>query len=878
METLEHTLATLIQDIETCTDVETPLWREALESSRVALEAAFDAGADGATLVYARARIVDAILTRLWHLRLRDDADRLCLIAVGGYGRGELHPGSDVDIGVLVPETPFDEDALSGFLTGLWDIGLDMGSSVRSIAETQAQAAGDITIMTNLLESRSLAGDPDLFQALGQALQEPTLWPSEPFFRAKFEEQQERRSKFFDSAGRLEPNVKESPGGLRDLQTIRWIAVRHFGGEALDELVLHRLLSADEVSTLRECREFLWRVRFALHRLTKRGDDRLLFDHQRHLAQAFSAEGETENSAVEQFMQTYFRVVTQVTRLNEMLLQLFREEFINPQAGQIEIIDKRFQIQNGYIEARHDDVFNRYPPALLEIFTVGAKHANVKGIRAGTIRLIQQNLHLIDANFREELQARRAFIDLFRQPHGLTHQLDRMNRLGVLAAYLPNFERIVGLMQFDMFHIYTVDQHTLMVVRNLRQFAVPEHAHTHPLCSEVFTEIPKPHVLYLMGLFHDIAKGRGGAHEVLGAVDTRDFCEHHGLPEEDTALAEWGVRNHLLMSLVAQRRDIHDPDVIHDFAAEVGSLNRLNHLYLLTVADICGTDPELWTDWKSMLITQLYQLTRHALEAGLSAVPDASEIAAVRQQEALALAKSLPGKNETARLEHLHSLLGEEYFLRFTAEEIAWHAETLDLLESAQDEQILIRTAAESTEVAVYAADHSMLFANLTGLMCQLGLDVLNARIMTTHTGFAFDVFNVVDQNGHGLDSTMAEQVRQTLARHKDPIESLSGNIATRKMRAFSLKPTVTFDTEGSRTTTSVLITATDHPGLLYQIGKSFVQHGCRLYAAKIATFGEKAEDVFYITDDKGNAVSDSEQLAALRDTLLHNLSTELTP
>ena len=873
---LDSKLQDLIADVCACEAVDTARWRDALDTLRLTLENAFDYGADGATLVYARARLVDAILIRLWHLHLGTYADQLSLIAVGGYGRGELHPGSDVDICVLVPDGTFDENALSRYLTSLWDIGLDIGSSVRSLADSHTQAAADITVMTNLLESRQLAGDTQLFYELGEMLQSPDLWPSEPFFRAKFEEQQERRSKYFDSAGRLEPNVKESPGGLRDLQTIRWIAVRHFGGEALDELVFHRLLTAEEVNSLRECREFLWRVRFALHRLTGRGDDRLLFDHQRHLATAFNASGESENVAVEQFMQQYYRVVTQVTRLNEMLLQMFREEFINAQAGTVEIIDTRFQIQNGYIEARDDDVFTRYPPALLEIFTIGARHANIKGIRAGTVRLIQENLHIIDESFRSELQARHAFIDLFRQPHGLTHQLDRMNRLGVLAAYLPNFERIVGLMQFDMFHIYTVDQHTLMVVRNLRQFAVTEHAHTHPLCSEVFNEIPKPYVLYLMGLFHDIAKGRGGAHEELGAVDTQEFCEQHGLPPDDTELAVWGVRNHLLMSLVAQRRDIHDPEVVHDFAAEIGDLNRLNHLFLLTVADICGTDPSLWTDWKNKLITQLYRATRNALECGLTAAPDTQEVVATRHQEALAFAQRTAGTDESIRLERLKALLGEDYFLRFTPDEIAWHAKILGRDGAGSEEQIFIRHIKESTEIAVYTADHSMLFANLTGLLCRENLDVLDARVLTTDSGFAFDVFHVVDQSGQSLDEATAELVRQSLTHHRKPIESVAPNLATRKLRAFSLKPTVTFDTEGSRQTTSVLITATDHPGLLYQIGRSFVQHNLILHDAKVATFGEKAEDVFYITDHEGEPISDQGTLDALRETIIHNLSNEL--
>lgn len=848
-----------------------------LEQCDTHLQERFELGASGGELVVHRAEIADALVQRIWRACI-PEAERglAALVAVGGYGRGELHPHSDIDITVILPDSGerVADDSLQAFITALWDLGLDIGSSVRTLAQTVQAAQDDLTVMTNLLETRFLCGDAALCEAADRAINSEQCWPSHSFFRGKFEEQRCRRQRYHDSAYRLEPNVKESPGGLRDLQTIGWVVHRHFGEAQLSELSDNEFLTAEEVQTLRESRDFLWRVRFWLHRKARRAEDRLLFEYQRQLAQDFGYRGADDNEAVEQFMQQYYRVVTEMVRLNEMLLQLFRERIVElNEPAHVESLNDRFEIINDYIAAKHNDVFARYPPALIEIFLLGCQHADIKGIRASTVRLIRQHLYLIDDKFRQDIIVRQLFIDIFRQPHGLTHQLSRMNRFGVLAAYLPNFQSIVGRMQFDLFHIYTVDEHTLMVVRNLRQFAVAEHAETHPHCTEVMREIEHPYVLHVMGLLHDIAKGRGGDHCILGAEDTREFAEQHGMRKSHADLAEWGVRQHLLMSTVAQRRDIYDPEVIRDFATECKSVRRLNYLYLLTVADICGTDPALWSDWKENLLTTLYRHTRAMIERGLDeAAATRAEWIEQRKQDA---AKHLEYSSlDQADIDRFWDSMGEEYFLRYNADEIAWHTLELAREQDTGKARTLLRSNSNgSTEVVIYTRDHPMLFANITGRLSLLGMNVVDARIVTTPAGFALDSFTLLDDNGEALaDAGRIEQLLAQLKLHRESAD-LAHCKPPRRMRSFNLTPEVEFNTEDAGELTSVLVTAADSPGLLSVIAGSFNECGVTLHAAKISTFGEKAEDVFYISDADGEAIDDAATLKKLHQTLIENLS-----
>jgi len=495
-------------------------------------------------LVRDRARMVDLVLRRAWSLHAGAGGRDVALVAVGGYGRGELHPCSDIDVMILLPksEVAGGHDGIERFLAFLWDIGLEVGHSVRTIDDCQRESAADVSVATTLIEARLLAGPDNLFQAMRRALGQDNVWSPRQFFEAKVAEQTARHHRYHDTAYNLEPNVKASPGGLRDIQTIGWVAKRHFGADTLDELVGHGFLTASELRKLHAAQSFLWKVRFALHVLTGRREDRLLFDHQIRLAKMFGYEDATYTLAVEQFMQRYYRTVMDVSLLNEMLLQLFREAILTDTTSAPVPINARFQIRNEYLEVTADEVFARQPSAILELFQIMQHHPQLRGVRATTIRALGRHLWLIDEEFRQNPRNHRLFHDILRAPVGVTHELRRLNLYGVLGRYIPAFGRIVGRMQYDLFHAYTVDAHTLFVVRNLRRLALPRFEHEFPELSRLMATLAKPELAYLAALFHDIAKGRGGDHSQLGAVDAEAFCLEQGLSRYDARLVAWLVQ------------------------------------------------------------------------------------------------------------------------------------------------------------------------------------------------------------------------------------------------------------------------------------------------------------------------------------------------
>ncbi|HYQ70743.1 MAG TPA: [protein-PII] uridylyltransferase, partial [Gammaproteobacteria bacterium] len=629
--------------------------------------------ADTATPLLLRGRswLVDQVLQRVWDGLMGEAAGDLALAAVGGYGRSELMPGSDIDLLILLPDgagNRYDRriEALLGFL---WDIGLEVGHSVRSLDECVAESLADISVVTNLMEARLLAGSADLCMRLREAISPAQVWSSRDFFEAKCAEQAIRHHKFGETAYRLEPNIKEGPGGLRDIQMIVWVANRYFGTGSLQDLVDHEFLTRDELELLIECRDLLWDIRFALHAMTGRGEDRLLFDYQRTLAKQFGFEDDANRLGVEAFMKQYYRAIMELRRLNEMLLQLFHEVIIHPEGpGEPVILNRRFQMRNGFLEITADEVFRHHPYALLEVFLLLEQNPQLRGVRAGTIRAIREHRYLIDEEFRNDIRCRSLFMEIIRQPHRVTRELRRMNRYGVLAAYLPAFEHIVGLMQYDLFHIYTVDEHILFVVRNLRRFTVQDHALEFPLCSHIVATLPKIELLYLSALFHDIAKGRGGDHSELGGMDAYDFCIRHDLSDYDAGLVTWLVEHHLIMSTTAQREDIDDPVVINRFARTVGNRARLDYLYVLTVADIRATNPDMWNAWKDALLKQLYYNTRRALHRGLQDPLERAEHIQQVQHEAA----ELLGQRD-AQIQHLWEQMGDEYFLRTSPEQVAHH-------------------------------------------------------------------------------------------------------------------------------------------------------------------------------------------------------------
>ena len=841
-------------------------FRQALAAGGSSLRQRFEDDEPIEALVRDRARMVDVVLRHAWSLHTGPAEREVALIAVGGYGRGELHPCSDIDVLILLPKSGLGggHDGIERFLTFLWDIGLEVGHSVRTIDDCQRESAADVSVATTLIEARLLAGPDFLFQAMRRALAQDNVWSSQAFFEAKVAEQQARHHRYHDTAYNLEPNVKASPGGLRDIQTIGWVAKRHFGAETLDELVQHGFLTAAELRKLRAAQAFLWKARFGLHVITGRREDRLLFDHQSRLAKLFGYEDATYTLAVEQFMQRYYRTVMDVSLLNEMLLQLFREAILGDGgAAAIVPLNPRFQVRNDYLEVTSDDVFARQPSAILELFRLMQDHPELRGVRATTIRALGRHLWLIDEEFRQNPRHHRLFLDFMRAPAGVTHELRRMNLYGVLGRYIPAFGRIVGRMQYDLFHAYTVDAHTLFVVRNLRRLALPRFEHEFPDLSRLFLQLPKPELAYLAALFHDIAKGRGGDHSVLGAVDAEAFCLEQGLSRYDARLVAWLVRNHLLFSVTAQKKDISDPAVIRDFAQAVGDQTHLDYLYLLTVADVRGTNPKLWNSWKSSLFHDFYERAKRALRRGLEAPVDREEL--VAETRAAALELLTRHGVAPAQAAAVWARMNDSYFLRHTPAEIAWHTRLLaDRDPGDASPLVAVRETTEhgGNAVLTFMQHRQHNFARTTALLDQMGLNILDARITPLEGGLSLDTYLVLEDNGTPIaDRHRAHQIEQQLWRvlqlPEDATPPAVTRRAPRQVRMFSTPTQISFSEDAVRGLTILELIAGDRPGLLSEVGKVLLAEHVDVVTARILTIGERAEDVFHVTGDGGQPLTE---------------------
>ena len=830
-----------------------PAVRDSLAAAQSNLEARFRQGESVTVLVEARSRFVDSVLALAWRRFGLDVHPRRALVAVGGYGRGELHPGSDIDLLILTRRAMRDGESekIKRFLAFLWDIGLAVGNSLRTVSECVNEARRDVTVATNLMEGRLVCGSADLFARMMERTGPGRIWSSRRFFEAKMAEQRERHHKFDDTAHNLEPNVKEGPGGLRDILTIAWVARRHFGAETLSELVDHGFLTTEEYGALESGRRFLWRVRFALHVLTRRAEDRLLFDHQRQLAETLGFEDQSDQLGVERLMKRYYREVMELSRLNEMLLEHFEEVILHVRRrDRVKPLNRRFQAVNGYLEVTRKDVFRRYPFALLEVFLLLQQHPDLEGVRASTIRLIRANRHRIDDRFRVDIRARSLFLEILRQPRGINHELRRMHRYGILGAYLPVFDQVAGQMQYDLFHVYTVDEHSLFVVRNLRMFADPARYHEFPNCADIFARLPKPELIYIAGLFHDIAKGRDGDHSELGSDLVGEFCNLHGFSEYDTRLVAWLVRHHLLMSITAQRRDISDPAVVSEFAQTVGDHVHLDYLYLLTIADIRGTNPGLWNDWKDALLHDLYRSTVRALIRGLENPIERAEIVVETRDEAGRLLMDAGIDAETAAT--LWDNFGDDYFLRHSADEIRWHTANILDAGAADIPLVLVRDGRGGIEIFVYAPDREFLFAASASILGRLGLTVLDSRIITGNHGMTLDSYVVDDIAPSSARRSRHQEIRTALQRGLRNPADVPRNVrrlAKRQLKHFTIPVEVNFTSDASRQHTVMEVIAADRPGLLARIGWALADARVRIRNAKIATFGERAEDVFYVTD-----------------------------
>ncbi|MFC4260562.1 [protein-PII] uridylyltransferase [Marinobacter lacisalsi] len=854
--------------------------RELLKQAYEADAEAFRNGANVRDLVKSRADTVDLVLREIWNRYDFAQSDDIALLAVGGYGRGELHPHSDIDLLILTRngiEDAWHED-LGGFVTLLWDLKLDIGHSVRSLEESKQAARDDVTILTNLLETRIIAGPEGLRIDLSRAVYSDEISSDRNYFIAKREEQLKRHQKYGDTEYNLEPNIKGAPGGLRDIQNIGWITKRHFGLDSIADLTHFSILTQEEHDILLQGEDFLWRLRYGLQLIADRNENRLLFDHQRALADMLGYRDEGRHLGVEQMMQAYYRTVLALAELTDVILQYYDEAILQrDQEAKIQPLNRRFQIRDQYIEAINTQVFAYAPYAIMEIFLLMAQHPSIKGIRASTIRALRAHRHLIDDQFRNDLAVTSLFMELVKTPHPLDETLAHMKKYNVLGRYLPEFGQIIGQMQYDLFHIFTVDTHTLRVIRNMVRLNNPESRTEFPLASRLVHQLPKPEVLYLAGLYHDVAKGRGGDHSELGAEDAEAFCKRHHLSERDTQLISWLVENHLLMSMTAQRKDISDPDIINEFARAVPSQVHLDYLYVLTACDINATNPKLWNTWRASLLRQLYVETKRALRRGTETPFNRADWVKATQAEARDILNAQGMDDE--QIDTIWDTLDEEYFLQDSTVDIAWQTAAIIRHGKHPDPLVLIRdTRGGPTDgyshIVIYVKDRVALFAATTAVLEQLNLNIVDARISVASKGpWSISSYVVLDEQGQplGKDPARKERVRKRLVEELDDPDDYPEIIqrrTPRQLKHFSFPTEVTLSNDTFNQRTVIEVITPDRPGLLARVGRVLLEHRVRLTNAKIATLGERVEDAFFVTDEHGWPIRDPEVCQALQEDL----------
>ena len=835
-----------------------------VQAERAALQARFQARADGPRLLREHCRLIDRTLKDVW--RQLGLPAPLALLAVGGYGRGELYPHSDIDVLMLLRDPASEALAakIEHLVGRLWDMGLEPAHSVRTVEECVEEAAKDVTVMTSLLEGRLLAGSRQLFARFDRARKE--CIDPQAFFKAKRFEQEQRYTKFQDSPYSLEPNLKEAPGGLRDLQVVLWIGRASGLGNTWAQLARRGLITAEEARQAGRHHRLLQDLRVRLHYAAGRREDRLLFDYQESLAHELGYSATAHRRAGEQLMQAYFRAAKAIVQLNTILLQNIGAEIFPIKHSDAEAINDKFTRLGELLDARRADLFERDPSSILESFLVMQQRSELKGMTARTLRALWRARERIDAAFRRDPRNRATFLALLQQPRGIVHELRRMNEYGILGRYLPAFRRIVGQMQHDLFHVYTVDQHILTVVRNLRRFTMLEFSHEYPLCSRLIAGMERHWLLYIAAIFHDIAKGRGGDHSELGKLEAKRFCRDHGLSSEDTSLVEFLVAHHLTMSSVAQKQDLSDPDVVRRFADVVGTERRLVALYLLTVADIRGTSPKVWNAWKGKLLEDLFRATQYLLKGGKL---EADQYIQSKQSEAKRLL-ALYELSDTVQ-EALWRNFDVPYFLRHDAQEIAWHTRLLHYRTSGEQPVVKARLspAGEGLQAMIYVRDQRDLFARICGYFGSIGFSIVDAKIYTTRHGYALDTFQIMDVGNVNHPRDIISRIEEELAgwlAHQVPLPPLLRGRVSRRVKHFPIAPEVRIVPDEKGQYHSLSITAGDRTGLLYAIALVLSRYGISLHTAKIVTLGERAEDVLVIS---GAALSNPKTVLQLETDLL---------
>ena len=824
-------------------------------------------------LIENRCDFYDALLIQLWQEMELSEQQEISLIAVGGYGRREMFPLSDLDFLILVEQTPIPEieEKITQFIQFLWDCGFEVGNSVRTLAQCESEGKQDITIATNLLEARFLTGNRPHFDALNELVKRADFWSKEDFFNAKVQEQIERYQRYHNTAYNLEPDIKFSPGGLRDLHLLYWVALRHSGALTLEAILQSGFIYPQEYQQLQESRAFLFKVRFALHLILKRYDNRLLFDRQIKVSELLGFRGEG-NPAVEKMMKCFFQALHRISLISNLLIQHYRENVLSSnQDTVIDQLDDDFQLINQSLCLRNSFVFQEKPARILDLFfyLTQYEHAN---IHSDTLRQLQISLDQLSQKLCEIPAAREKFLRLFNQPNAIKRAFMPMHQYGVLTAYLPQWQAIEGLMQFDLFHIYTVDEHTLRVMLKLESFLSQESAQEHPIAHRIFSQLSDRTLLYIAALFHDIAKGRGGDHAELGAEDVADFAQLHGLDRREIDTLAWLVKSHLLMSITAQRRDIHDPEVVMNFAEAVQNQVRLDYLTCLTVADICATNGNLWNSWKRSLFASLYEFTGRQFVQGMKELLDYSEKSAENRKLAQQILTQDYSDIAPILIEQLWARCPEDYFVRNTPKQIACHTSLLVGFSEALLVKISNRFSLGGTEVFIYCQDQPHLFNKVVSTIGAKKFSIHDAQIITTQDGYVFDSFIITELNGELVEFDRRRELEQalTVALQSEKLPALS-IVPNRQLQHFTVQTDVRFLQENKKEHTEMELVALDKAGLLAQVSQIFTELNLNLLNAKITTVGEKAEDFFILTNQFGQAL-DSQQREILRNVLYRNI------
>ncbi|MFZ9642540.1 MAG: [protein-PII] uridylyltransferase [Candidatus Methylopumilus sp.] len=846
------------------------IWRDDLKLSQAKLREEFFAHKNTRKLLKQQSKLVDRVLQQIW--QQFDLSLTVSLVAVGGYGRGELFPYSDVDLLLLLPNQPDNaiNERIEQVIGLFWDIGLAVGHSVRTLDECIVEAQKDVTVQTNLLESRLIIGNPSLFASF--EAQMLAAMDVGAFFKAKYQEQEQRYARFDDTAYNLEPNIKESPGGLRDLQIVLWILRSLKLGGDWKALVKRGLISQSELRQICKHEQHLQMLRIRLHYMAKRREDRLIFDLQNELAQDLGLTNNKDHRASEQLMLGYYKSAKAVGLFNEILLKLLKELAL-PEAVEIKPINARFEAYNGLLSAKSNTLLQRNPSCIFEIFLLLQQHPELLGISANLLRTLQRVKKLVNRDFRQDPKNKALFIEILKQPSGVSQALNRMNRYEILGSYIPAFGRVVGQMQHDLFHVYTVDEHILHVLSNLERFSIQTYSHEFPLCSKLFASFDSAYLLYLGALFHDIAKGRGGDHSQLGMSDAKRFCSQHGLSKQDGQLVAWLVGSHLSMSSTAQKSDLSDPQVIEAFSSQMKDERHLTALYLLTVADIRGTSPKVWNAWKAKLLETLFLTSQRLLTGDAVAVAD--EIMA-RKAEAQA---TLRHYSILERFyQPLWDSLGEQYFLRHTSQEIAWHSRLLLAHVNTQTPIVRARLspAGDGIQVMIYTADRDDLFSTICSFFERIGYTILEAKIHTSKNAYALDTFLVLDHSDKSVSyrdllNYIEYELSDSLRKKSPPPAPVKGRLS-RQVKHMPIKSKVLIDSVPASHQHKLEIVAGDRPGLLSNIAYALMTHDVQIQMAKINTLGKRAEDVFLIAGKNGIKLTEAE-IKALEASLIQSVN-----